>query len=234
MSSMNQSDLESYLHENCEKILDDELFSKTMCYSKHRNNYLTQYAFNVDIERNYRFDVFLIETIIKKISILNEILIKFLNEYFKIVLNLKSDKILPGQMDKQPINYISGLSFTELKAIKQIYKNNLIIFKTLLCNGGILGDERLFENVKFSVIDFFVYRNCVSVGNDASKQKEYLDIFLNYHDIHYVYENTFGELLKCFRDIFISNQEAYTISYTSLIDTFSGTQIYETKEFGND
>ena len=215
------------LSKDSERVLEDELIMKDTFLTRFYGDVLVQHSFNVDVERNYKLESFLEDSIVKKVGILNDIIQKYLTEYFKAALMLDKERTAKGYVDSRAIYFITALNFNEERIIRKIYTNNLQIFGLLLCNAKLMEYERIYDSIKFTTVDFFVIKNCLQLPDIPAGQKNSADVLVRFRDIHQIFEHAAEKIMLTFCDIYNHAPENYTTFYTLFIDLFSGSGVIE-------
>lgn len=229
LAMLPREEIISRIEQKGEQLLQDELIMRDTFLSKYYPKTLVQHSFNIELDKNYKLESFLEDSIVKKIGILNDIIVKYVNEYFKIMLQNERDRVIKVTVDNRVVYFLNNLNFNEERLIRKIYSNNLKIFKMLLCNAKYLEYENIYDNIKFSTIDYLILKDCIYVNDtrDGQLVKISADVIVRYRDMYKLFDQSVDKLLLTFREIYAHSPENYISFYSLFIDLFSGSGIIE-------
>jgi hypothetical protein len=218
-----------YVEEHSDEILEEEMILKNTFSSRYASDVLIQYSFNIQSDRNYKFETFLDDSIVKKIGLLNEILVKYTVEYFRISFMCERERVIPESgAAKGALLFIRSLRMAEKAVLQKILVKNLQIFSLLICNAKHIEYQKIYENIKFSVLEIFCLKNCFVPGDHASPANQSpRNVLVRFRDIHRIFDGIGDKLLLTFVDIYLSSNENYSNNYTLIIDIFSGSGIVD-------
>lgn len=216
-----------YIEENGDKILEEELILRNTFSSRFESETLIQHSFNMQSDKSYKFEAFIDDSIVKKIGILNEILVKYLVEYFRIVIMCeKPENCLYKETSQSrgTVYYFNNLKYYEKMILQKIFVRNLHVFNLLICNAKYIEYPRIYESIKFSILEFFCFKSNVQNQDQNSGSK---NVLVKFRDIHRLFDNVSEKILMVFIDIYLSSPENYSNNYTLFIDIFSGSGIID-------
>lgn len=239
--SLPKEGLMAYIEKHGSELLEDELMFKNTFSGRFANDVLLQHSINLKTEKNQKFEFFIEESVVKKMLLLNEIIYKYLIEYLRVTFLREGDERVTRETatDKPSVYTLKQLRFQERDILQRIFSQNLKIFSLLICNASYFDYPKVYEHIRFAILDFFYFKNCFP-GSDPSTNGGPLNpvngqssgasgrhVLVKFRDIYSVFQNIGQQIMLTFIDIYQSSPENYTNNYTLFIDTFSGSAVVD-------
>lgn len=243
---LGENEVIEHIKKHGQEIETEELILKGEFSSRFATDVLIQHSFNFASDKSYKFEGFVEDSIVKKMMLLNEIICKFLVEYFRVSLlasngpsasanangppSVKNSRVVAElQQNKSSFYYLQNLTFQEKDLLRKIFSLNLKIFNLLICNANHFEYVKIHEQIRFPILDFFCYRNCYTPADNLATART---LQVRFRDIYSLFQSLEEDLILMFVDIYLSSPDNYTNNYTLFIDSFSGSAVIDSIQKG--
>ena len=214
LSELSREELIKVIGKNSNSILLEELINKETFDLRYNREILVQNTVIVNFERGNKLIDFLEETVFKRLSTLNDLILKIYQYYL-----LEYKKYLK----KTSKNFDFRLNYPEYELVRKIFKYNILIIDRLFSNVELFEIDNMPNSIKD--IQFKLYKFIHFKDGENEKGKDSQQITMQYRQVYKIMKSVVNILIKTFRNILIkfgkNHQEYYQIILDSLGCHFS-------------